>query len=76
MSYTIYNKLLNNFEIILRLLYYTTLKIFKYRLKFYKTGETGSIKFRGTRNLPSLTAFIDEQLGSSSMVYTFIHDLF
>ncbi|GAB1862216.1 Thioredoxin domain-containing protein 5 [Camponotus japonicus] len=36
-------------------------------LKFYKTGETGSIKFRGTRNLPSLTAFIDEQLGSSSM---------
>ncbi|XP_070166517.1 thioredoxin domain-containing protein 5 homolog [Polyergus mexicanus] len=34
-------------------------------LKFYKTGETKGIKFRGTRDLPSLFAFINEQLASS-----------
>ncbi|XP_057326193.1 thioredoxin domain-containing protein 5 homolog [Microplitis mediator] len=33
-------------------------------LKFFKVGETNGIKFRGTRDLPSLTAFINEQLGS------------
>ncbi|KYN06001.1 Thioredoxin domain-containing protein 5 [Cyphomyrmex costatus] len=34
-------------------------------LKFYKTGETKGIKFRGTRDLPTLTSFINDQLGSS-----------
>jgi len=33
-------------------------------LKFFKVGENEGIKFRGTRDLPSLTAFINEQLGS------------
>ncbi|XP_014470673.1 PREDICTED: thioredoxin domain-containing protein 5 isoform X2 [Dinoponera quadriceps] len=35
-------------------------------LKFFKAGETKGIKFRGTRDLPSLTSFINDQLGSSS----------
>ncbi|KYN22709.1 Thioredoxin domain-containing protein 5 [Trachymyrmex cornetzi] len=34
-------------------------------LKFYKTGETKGVKFRGTRDLPTLTSFINDQLGSS-----------
>ncbi|XP_011704995.1 PREDICTED: thioredoxin domain-containing protein 5 isoform X2 [Wasmannia auropunctata] len=34
-------------------------------LKFYKAGETKGIKFRGTRDLPTLTSFIHDQLGSS-----------
>ncbi|XP_011159540.1 thioredoxin domain-containing protein 5 homolog [Solenopsis invicta] len=34
-------------------------------LKFYKVGETKGVKFRGTRDLPSLTSFINDQLGSS-----------
>lgn len=38
------------------------------RLKFYKVGETKGVKFRGTRDLPTLTSFIADQLGSSSMV--------
>ncbi|KAK2578309.1 hypothetical protein KPH14_002584 [Odynerus spinipes] len=33
-------------------------------LKFFKVGESKGIKFRGTRDLPSLTSFINEQLGS------------
>ncbi|XP_043271385.1 thioredoxin domain-containing protein 5 isoform X2 [Venturia canescens] len=33
-------------------------------LKFFKVGEKGGIKFRRTRDLPSLIAFINEQLGS------------
>ncbi|KAM0730141.1 Thioredoxin domain-containing protein 5-like protein [Formica fusca] len=37
-------------------------------LKFYKTGETKGIKFRGTRDLPSLFAFINEQQASSFTV--------
>ncbi|KAH0945787.1 hypothetical protein HN011_000786 [Eciton burchellii] len=37
-------------------------------LKFYKAGENKGIKFRGTRDLPSLTSFINDQLGSSSPV--------
>ncbi|KAL6444926.1 hypothetical protein ACFW04_002139 [Cataglyphis niger] len=37
-------------------------------LKLYKTGETKGIKFRGTRDLPSLFAFINEQLDSSFMI--------
>lgn len=45
---------------------------FGHRLKFYKTGETKGIKFRGTRDLPTLTSFINDQLGSSMvcMFYT------
>jgi len=38
-------------------------------LKFYKTGETKGVKFRGTRDLPTLTSFIIDQLASASMVY-------
>lgn len=34
-------------------------------LKFFKVGESESVKFRGTRDLPSLTSFITEQLGDS-----------
>uniref|UniRef100_A0A1L8DU05 Putative thioredoxin/protein disulfide isomerase n=1 Tax=Nyssomyia neivai TaxID=330878 RepID=A0A1L8DU05_9DIPT len=34
-------------------------------LKFFKLGETESIKFRGTRDLPTLTTFINEQLGET-----------
>ncbi|KAL0113883.1 hypothetical protein PUN28_011311 [Cardiocondyla obscurior] len=37
-------------------------------LKFYKVGETKGIKFRGTRDLPTLTSFIVDQLGGSSLV--------
>lgn len=33
-------------------------------LKFFRTGESDSVKFRGTRDLASLTAFINEQLGN------------
>uniref|UniRef100_A0A0C9RNX6 Txndc5_0 protein n=1 Tax=Fopius arisanus TaxID=64838 RepID=A0A0C9RNX6_9HYME len=33
-------------------------------LKFFKTEDNTGIRFRGTRDLPSLTAFINEQLGS------------
>lgn len=32
-------------------------------LKFFKTNAEESVKFRGTRDLPSLTNFINEQLG-------------
>lgn len=42
------------------------------RLKFFKAGESKGIKFRGTRDLASLTSFINDQLGSISMVM-FIH---
>lgn len=31
-------------------------------LKFFKAGESQGTKFRGTRDLPSLTSFINEQL--------------
>ncbi|KAL6255752.1 hypothetical protein P5V15_012995 [Pogonomyrmex californicus] len=34
-------------------------------LKFYKAGEIKGVKFRGTRDLPTLTSFINDQLGSS-----------
>lgn len=37
-------------------------------LKFYKIGETKGTKFRGTRDLPSLISFINDQLGSSSVI--------
>lgn len=37
-------------------------------LKFYKAGETEGVKFRGTRDLHSLTSFINDQLGISSPV--------
>lgn len=35
-------------------------------LKFFKIGESEGVKFRGTRDLPSLSNFINEQLGSVS----------
>lgn len=31
-------------------------------LKFFKTGADEGVKFRGTRDLPTLTTFINEQL--------------
>lgn len=31
-------------------------------LKFYKVGDPMGVKFRGIRDLPSLTTFINEQL--------------
>lgn len=31
-------------------------------LKFFKVGVTEGVKFRGTRDLPTLTTFINEQL--------------
>lgn len=31
-------------------------------LKFFKVGDSEGVKFRGTRDLPSLTTFINEQL--------------
>ncbi|KAF2901047.1 hypothetical protein ILUMI_05103 [Ignelater luminosus] len=34
-------------------------------LKFYKTGSNEGVPFRGTRDLPSLTMFINEQLRSA-----------
>lgn len=36
-------------------------------LKFFKLGESDGVKFRGTRDLPSLTSFINDQLGSVSI---------
>ncbi|XP_076239599.1 thioredoxin domain-containing protein pretaporter [Calliopsis andreniformis] len=34
-------------------------------LKFFKAGETKGIKFRGTRDLPSLLSFLNDQLGTT-----------
>jgi thioredoxin domain-containing protein 5 len=34
-------------------------------LKFFKQGTTEPIKYRSTRDLPSLTQFINDQLGTS-----------
>lgn len=31
-------------------------------LKFFKVGEKEGVKFKGTRDLPTLTNFINEQL--------------
>lgn len=39
-------------------------------LKFFKLGQEESIKFRGTRDLPTLTNFINEQLGEVPEVST------
>lgn len=33
-------------------------------LKFFKAGDNEGVKFRGIRDLPSLTTFINEQLRS------------
>lgn len=33
-------------------------------LKFFKAGISEGVKFKGTRDLPSLTSFINEQLGN------------
>lgn len=38
-------------------------------LKFFKVGSDEPVKFRGTRDLPSLTSFINEQLGSVSVIF-------
>lgn len=35
-------------------------------LKFFKKGNEEPVKFRGTRDLPTLTSFINDQLGSVS----------
>lgn len=35
-------------------------------LKFFKKGGEEPVKFRGTRDLPTLTTFINDQLGSVS----------
>ncbi|KAL0274509.1 UNVERIFIED_CONTAM: hypothetical protein PYX00_002608 [Menopon gallinae] len=35
-------------------------------LKFFKIGNSEGIKFRGTRDLSSLTSFINEQLGTAA----------
>jgi hypothetical protein len=45
-----------------------------FRLKFFKSGETEAVKFRGTRDLTSLTTFINEQLGNAHQVFVW-HDL-
>jgi thioredoxin domain-containing protein 5 len=37
-------------------------------LKFFNKGQSESVKFRGTRDLPSLTNFINEQLGIDKVV--------
>ena len=37
-------------------------------LKFFKQGSEESVKFRGTRDLPTLTNFINEQLGEVAEV--------
>lgn len=44
--------------------------IFTFRLKFFKNGDTEALKFRGTRDLASLTSFINEQLGNAHQVNT------
>lgn len=36
-------------------------------LLFFKIGESEKVKFRGTRDLPSLTAFINQQLGDNNL---------
>jgi hypothetical protein len=38
------------------------------RLKFFRSGKKEAVKFRGTRDLASLTAFINEQLGNLHQV--------
>lgn len=37
-------------------------------LKFFKKGESEGVRFRGTRDLPSLSSFINEQLGTTPTV--------
>lgn len=37
-------------------------------LKFFKLGVGEGVKFKGTRDLPSLTSFINEQLGDEPSV--------
>lgn len=41
-------------------------------LKFFKIGDKEGVKFKGTRDLPSLTTFINEQLRAVSYFYKFI----
>lgn len=42
-------------------------------LKFYKTGSSEGVPFRGTRDLPSLTMFINEQLRSVRHIGLYSH---
>ncbi|GLH17154.1 Thioredoxin domain-containing protein 5 homolog, partial [Gryllus bimaculatus] len=39
-------------------------------LKLFKTGEDEGVKYRGTRDLASLTTFISEQLGIEKLAPT------
>lgn len=57
-------------QICVTIVRYNVLGTFECRLKFYKAGETKGVKFRGTRDLPTLTSFIADQLGSFSKVCT------
>lgn len=41
-------------------------------LKFFKIGDKEGVKFKGTRDLPSLTTFINEQLRAVSYFYKFV----
>lgn len=41
--------------------------MYYFRLKFFKTGEKKGIKFSGTRDLPTLSSFINEQLGGDEV---------
>lgn len=38
-------------------------------LQFFKQGQTNGVRFRGTRDLPSLTTFINEQLRAVKLKY-------
>lgn len=42
-------------------------------LKFFKQGSDEGVKFKGTRDLPTLTSFINEQLGNEPAVITLIY---
>uniref|UniRef100_A0A1I8PHM3 Thioredoxin domain-containing protein n=1 Tax=Stomoxys calcitrans TaxID=35570 RepID=A0A1I8PHM3_STOCA len=37
-------------------------------LRFFKLGETESVKFKGTRDMPAITEFINEQLNSENEI--------
>ncbi|XP_055911418.1 thioredoxin domain-containing protein 5 homolog [Eupeodes corollae] len=38
-------------------------------LRFFKLGETESVKFKGSRDMPAMTEFIQQQLGSENEIY-------
>ncbi|XP_055844430.1 thioredoxin domain-containing protein 5 homolog [Episyrphus balteatus] len=39
-------------------------------LRFFKLGETESVKFKGSRDMPAMTEFIQQQLGSENEIPT------